>query len=82
MPARRLGRPEGQILEHAGGTSDGDQQHHADQEGQGIEVLPGDGPFLVQYAGQQHQRGAEQSDDRAVQPIQGQDGVGRQQQRQ
>ena len=80
MAPRQLGRQDRQVLEHAAAPRQRDQQHHADEQRQRVEILAGDGLALVDDAEADHQRAAEQRHDRAVDPLDHDRGVGRDQQ--
>jgi len=69
-------------LEHARGARDADQQHHADEKGQGVEILAGNGAVLIHHAGQEHERRAQKGDNSPVDPVQRQYGIGGQEQAQ
>jgi hypothetical protein len=68
-PLGRLGRPDRQILEHAAFAGDGDQQHHADEQRQRVEILASERLLLGEHAGEDHQAGADERDDGAVDPL-------------
>ncbi len=61
-----LGRPDRQKLEDAGLAGDGDDQHHADQQADGVEVDAANGGFLIEDAEHDHQSRRQQRDDGAV----------------
>jgi len=50
-------------------AGDGDDQHHADQQCQRIEVHTGDRPAPGSAAEHDHQPGTQQRHDRAVEPV-------------
>jgi hypothetical protein len=72
--ARRVGlhqlrRPDRQILEYSRLAGDRDDDHHPDEQADGIEVDAGDGLLLSQQAEHDHQHCTKQRDDRAIQPF-------------
>src|SRR5215468_8351543 len=69
MAQGRLGRPDREVLEHAAFAGDGDQQHHADEQRQRVEILAGDGLLLGEDAAQNHQAGTDERDDGAIDPL-------------
>ena len=76
MRLGELRRPHRQILEHAGAARDRHQDHHAGKQADGIEVDAVDRLFLVEHADQDHHAGADQRDDRAVDLLRHDGGVG------
>ena len=79
--ARRLGGDDGDILEDAGAARDRHDQHHAGQQRQGVEVDALDRLLLVQDAERDHEAGAHQRHDGAVELLGHDGGVGDDQQR-
>ena len=75
----RLGRARGphrHELEHAGAARDRHQDHHAGEQAERVPVDALDGLFLVQHADDDHDAGAGQRDDGAVDLLRHDDGVG------
>ena len=71
-----LRRPDGEILEHAGAARDRHQDHHAGEQADGVPVDAVDRLFLVEHADDDHHAGADQRDDRAVDLLRHDGGVG------
>jgi len=72
--ADRLGihlfcRPDGQVLEHAAFGGNSDDQHHAHQQTNGVEVNAAEGGFLVEHAAQDEQRGPQQGQNGAIELL-------------
>ena len=76
MRLGRLRRPDGEILEHAGAARDRHQDHHAGQQADGVPVDALDRLVLIEHADQDHHAGADQRDDRAVDLLRHDGGVG------
>jgi hypothetical protein len=71
-----LRRPYGQIFEHAGAARDRHQDHHAGKQPDGVPIDAFERLVLVQRADDDHHRRAEQRDDRPVELVPDDDGVG------
>ncbi len=73
---RPLRRPYRQIFEHAGAARDRHQDHHAGEQPDGVPVDALERLVLVERADADHQRRADEGDDRAVELVPNDDGIG------
>jgi hypothetical protein len=64
-----LRRPDRHVLEQTRPARDVDDQHHPEQQAERVEIDCTDGFLLVEHAGEDQQPGAQQRDDRPVQPV-------------
>jgi len=76
-----LRRPDRDVLKHAGAARDRHQDHHAGEQTERVPVDPAHRFGLIDHADQDHQRGAEQRHDRAVELVPDDRRVGREQDR-